>query len=166
MNLLDPHPMKRLPTRQRARGFTMMELIVVIVISGILAAVVLPKFEVATGTGGRAYADTVKAGMRYARSVAVGHRRLVCVSFDANARLIIKIASVNPATTCDADIDGNSVFATPPAGITAVWSSGTVGYFQPNGWLTNDGAGLIGMNRTVTVTGETPISVNWFGRID
>lgn len=149
-----------------ARGFTMMELIVVIVISGVLAAVVLPKFDVATGAGGRAYADTVKAGMRYARAIAVGHRRLVCVSFDASSNLIIRIASANPATTCDADLDGNSVFASPPAGISAAWSSGTIGYFQPNGWLTIDGAGLTGMNRTVTITGETPISVNWFGRID
>lgn len=149
-----------------ARGFTMMELIVVIVISGVLAAVVLPKFDVATGAGGRAYADSVKAGLRYARAIAVGHRRLVCVDIDANSQLLITIAAANPATACTTGVDGNSVFATPPGGITAAWSTGSTVYFQPNGRLTSDAAGTTGINKQVTITGETPINVEWFGRVE
>ncbi len=154
------------PARGQARGFTLMEMIVVIVISGVLAAVVLPKFDVATSAGGRAYADSVKAGLRYARSVAVGHRRLVCVDFDANSRMVIEIATVNPATVCDAVIDGQSVFASPPAGITAAWSTAGKVYFQPNGRLTSDGAGTLGINKQVNITGETAINVEWFGRVE
>lgn len=152
--------------RRQARGFTMMELIVVIVISGILAAVVLPKFDVATSTGGRAYADSVKAGLRYARAIAVGHRRLVCVDIDANSQLLITIAAANPAVACTTGIDGNAVFATPPAGITAAWSAGSTVYFQPNGRLTSDGTGATGINKQVLITGETPINVEWFGRVE
>lgn len=162
--------------RRQARGFTMMELIVVIVISGALAAVVLPRFDVAIEAGDRAYADSVKAGLRYARSIAVGHRRLVCVDIDANSRLIIKIAPTNPADPaleCTTGIDGNEVFATPPGGVTAAWSSGGTGrvYFQPNGRVTSDAAGATGINRTLTITGksvpaEAPINVEWFGRVE
>ncbi|MDZ7811913.1 MAG: prepilin-type N-terminal cleavage/methylation domain-containing protein [Ideonella sp.] len=152
--------------RRRARGFTMMELIVVIVISGVLAVVVMPKFDVATSAGGRAYADSVKAGLRYSRSVAVGHRRLVCVDFDANSQMLITIASANPATSCNSGIDGQSVFATPPAGITAAWSAGGMVYFQPSGRLTSDGAGNTGISKQVNITGETAISVEWFGRVE
>jgi MSHA pilin protein MshC len=154
------------PTRGQARGFTMMELIVVIVISGILAAVVLPKFDVATGTGGRAYADSVKAGLRYARSIAVGHRRLVCVDIDANSRLLITIAAANPAVACSVGIDGNSVFATPPGGLTAAWSTGSTVYIQPNGRMTSDGAGTTGINKQINITGESPINLEWFGRVE
>jgi prepilin-type N-terminal cleavage/methylation domain-containing protein len=160
-------------TRRQARGFTMMELIVVIVISGALAAVVLPRFDVAIEAGDRAYADSVKAGLRYARSIAVGHRRLVCVEIDASSRLIIKIAPTNPAVACTVGIDGNEVFATPPGGVTLAWSTGGTGmvYFQPNGRVTSDAAGATGINRTLTITGksvpaEAPINLEWFGRVE
>ncbi|MFD2452587.1 pilus assembly FimT family protein [Ideonella paludis] len=164
---------RRCPTPGRVRGFTLMEMIVVIVISGALAAVVLPKFDVALQAGDRAYADTVKAGLRYARSIAVGHRRLVCAEFDASSRLIIKIAATNPATVCTVGIDGNEVFAAPPAGVTVSWSSGGTGmvFFQPNGRVTSDGAGATGINRTLTISGksvpaEAPINLEWFGRVE
>lgn len=143
-----------------------MELIVVIAIAGVLAAVVLPKFDVATSTGGRAFADTVKSGLRYARSVAVGHRRLVCVDIDANSRLLIGIATGNPATVCNGSIDGQNVYATPPSGITASWSSGSTVYIQPNGRMTSDGAGTTGISKQLNITGETAINLEWLGRVE
>ncbi|TDM09474.1 MAG: prepilin-type cleavage/methylation domain-containing protein [Ideonella sp. MAG2] len=165
----------RLPLRHRRtdrprwavqQGFTLMELIAVIVIAGVLAVVVLPKFEVATGSGGRVYADSLRAGLRYARAVAVGHRRLVCVDINANSQLLITIAANNPATACTTGIDGNPVFATPPGGVTAAWSAGSTVFVQPNGRFTSDGAGTTPVNKTLNVAGETPIKVEWLGRVE
>jgi MSHA pilin protein MshC len=66
----------------RAQGFSLIELVVVMVIAGILAAVAIPRF---TDVESRAawYREQVKAGVRYAQRQAVAHRRCVFVSVTA-----------------------------------------------------------------------------------
>jgi len=61
--------MKRYSTQQS--GFTIVELIVVIVLLGILAAVALPKFVDVDIYQERAYYDEVAAALRYAQKLAV-----------------------------------------------------------------------------------------------
>jgi len=65
----------------RSRGFTLVELIVTMVIAGILAAVVLPRFSGRTGFEERGLRDETLAALRYAQKTAIAARRLVCVSF-------------------------------------------------------------------------------------
>jgi len=69
----------------RNRGFTLTELIVVIVVAGILAAVVLPRFTGETGFEERGFRDETAAALRYAQKSAIASRRMVCVSFTANS---------------------------------------------------------------------------------
>ncbi|MDO8291693.1 MAG: type II secretion system protein [Gallionella sp.] len=64
------------------RGFTLVELIMTMVIVGILAAVVAPRFFDTNVFQSRGFADQVQATLRYAQKVAIAQRRVVCANFD------------------------------------------------------------------------------------
>ena len=70
---------------KRPAGFTLVELVMVIVIAGILAAVVAPRFFDASIFQSRGFADQVQATLRYAQKEAIAQRRYVCVAFTANS---------------------------------------------------------------------------------
>ncbi len=64
----------------RASGFTMVELIMVIVILGILAVVAIPRMDT-SGYRALQFHDQTVAALRYAQKTATSHRRQVCVAF-------------------------------------------------------------------------------------
>ena len=127
-------------------GFSLIELIVVIIVLGVLATVALPRMTGALGVRNDAYRDTAVAGLRLANATAVGHRRLVCASFDANGKLSLRIAAANPASACSNNLpspDGSTVWVTPPAGMTVVGTPSTSLYFHADGSVTATGTGSI-----------------------
>jgi|SRR3954469_8152086 MSHA pilin protein MshC len=63
------------------RGFTLLELVVALVISAILAAIALPYFS-DRETNATWFREQVKAALRYAQRQAVANRRLVYVFID------------------------------------------------------------------------------------
>jgi len=145
----------------RRNGFTLVELVMVMVMIGVLAVVVLPRLQENSSLRAAAWHDQVQAALRHARQTAVGHRRLVCATV-ATGAVTLTIASANPATTCGAawrGPDGNIAWAREGSGIaTSVTPAGTL-YFQPSGRITSDGAGTTALNASVTITGETAIGV-------
>lgn len=140
----------------------MVELVVVLVVTGIMAAVAVPKLMAATAMRDGGWHDQVLSALRYAQKAAVGHRRLVCATVNATS-ITLGISTVNPGTTCDAtlinsDGTGTAASTTNANAATAVSAAGVI-YFQPDGRATSDGAGTTSSSRTVSMSGATNITV-------
>jgi len=169
MMIAIPSPGEPFPARRRGvSGFTLTELVMVIVIVGILAVVALPRLSDTTTLRAGAFHDQVVAALRYAQKSAVSHRRLVCATFTATT-VTLTIAAANPAIACGAAVlvgpnAGNAYAQSPdPTNVTiAIAPAGPV-FFQPTGTATSDGAGttitdygITGANMTaITVVGAT-----------
>jgi MSHA pilin protein MshC len=95
-----------LPGRQqRARGFSLIELVLVLVVLGVLAVVAAPRIFNTGGFSARGFHDENLALLRYAQKMAVAQRRTVCVGFAANSATL-RIASAASVSTCDTDLVG------------------------------------------------------------
>lgn len=148
-----------------AAGFTMIELVMVIVILGVLAVVALPRLSGNSEFRAAAFSDEVRAALRYAQKSAVSHRRLVCASLTATT-VSLTIANTNPAVACGGagatlnGPDGSSAYARSldPANVTLA-PAGITLHFQPSGTVTSDAPGATVTDYTLTVTGMTAISV-------
>jgi prepilin-type N-terminal cleavage/methylation domain-containing protein len=153
--------MRRHDPPLRQAGFTLMELVAVLVLVGVLAVTVAPRMDGALSLRTTAWRDQVLAALRQAGALAQGHRRLVCVNV-ASGAVTLTLSSANPATSCTAAVpgpDGNAAWARDAnAPATAVSPAGTL-YFQPNGRVTADGAGTSVVDRSISITGETAISL-------
>ncbi|MFO1339333.1 MAG: type II secretion system protein [Burkholderiaceae bacterium] len=144
------------------RGFTLVELIAVLLMAGVLAVVAMPKLDGALALRNDTARDEVLSALRYAGATAQSHRRLVCADVGSSA-VTLRIASTRPASACDSTLagpDGSASYTTNAGGASfGVSPAGTL-YFQPNGRVTSDGAGSTASARTVTVSGTGSISVS------
>ncbi|MBN8506181.1 MAG: type II secretion system protein [Burkholderiales bacterium] len=140
----------------------MVELLAVLILAGVVAVVALPKLDVIDRLGADGWREQTVAGLRLAQATALGHRRLVCASFDASGLLHLRVAAGNPAIDCSADLrgpDGSNRFgSTPPGAAVAVQPAGTL-YFQPSGQVSADGAGGNVGGREISISGTRSIFV-------
>ena len=83
---------------RRQSGFTMIELIMVMLIVGIMAVVALPRLDMLRGFDEIGYRDKVKATLEYARKSAVAQRRNVRVTLAGN-NLTLDIETCHPEGT-------------------------------------------------------------------
>jgi len=115
------------------RGFSMVELISVIVISGILAAIAAPKFFNNDAFESRGFYDQVLSTLRYAQQEAVAQHRNVCVTIAntvinaayTTTDITLNIASNNGSATACSTVVGAALVS--PAG-----QDGKLGYAYTN----------------------------------
>ena len=150
----------------RQSGFTLVELIMVIVMLGALAVVAMPSFGSISIFGGASFNDQVRAALRYAQKTAVSHHRLVCATVAAS-NVTLSVASTFGASSCtspltpfNANSTGSCVGTFACSTKASVSPTATL-YFQPSGSITDQsGASTSPVFSftnagTVTVQGDT-----------
>ena len=89
-----------------ARGFTLIELIVTMIVIGILAVTVVPRFADRAAFDERGFYDGTLSILHYAQKSAVAQRRQVCVAFGAVPASVTLTVAANFGGACDTDLAG------------------------------------------------------------
>jgi MSHA pilin protein MshC len=140
--------------KRRALGFTLAELVIVIVIAAILAAIAIPQFNLRE-IDAAWFHDQVRSGVRYAQRTAVAQRRCVFVSVTATKlSLLYGDAGCAITATPVTDLATNQAFElTAPAGVTL---GAAPNPFSFNGLGQPSSAASVSVDgKTVTVNAET-----------
>jgi MSHA pilin protein MshC len=99
------------------RGFTLVELITVMVIAGILAVAAIPRFIDHASFDSRAFYDRTISTLRYAQKLAIAQRRFVCVEIAGNVITLTYDETPRSATHTVATCPG-SALTSPATGAT------------------------------------------------
>jgi MSHA pilin protein MshC len=100
------------------RGFTLIELIMVILMLGILAVFVSPKLSNLNDFNARGFHDESLAFLRFAQKAAIAQRRTVCVTFSATS-ISLQIAPLAPTAAAPTpNCGGSPKTLTGPSGTT------------------------------------------------
>ena len=137
-------------------GFTLVELITVMIVLGILSAVALPRIMDNRAFIGAAFHADVVSALRYAQKSAVSHRRLVCATFTPTS-IALSIAALNPASACATVLDSpdGAAYQSKEGSIQASgYPGGVLLYFQPAGTISSDGAGATIYSGNIAITGR------------
>jgi MSHA pilin protein MshC len=124
--------------RARAAGFTMVELVVVMILVGVLAAIGIPRLMGDKNMQAVVFGDQVVSGLRRAQKIATGHRRVVCAAVGPQA-VILRLNDCGSAGVAIGGVDDGD-FATTDSALSAKPTVANL-YFQPDGRITTDAAG-------------------------
>jgi MSHA pilin protein MshC len=116
------------------RGFTMVELIVIMLIVGIMAVAAVSRMDSLRGFDEIGFRDQVKATLEYARKSAVAGRRYVCVSVIAaagNTDLVVTRDQADPDTRTLATVNCTFALNLPGRQVNAIRAPASVAFGGP-----------------------------------
>jgi len=126
-------------TRNPEHGFTLVEIVVTIVIMGILAAVVMPRFMGRGAFDSRAFYDEAQMVVRYAQKTAIARRGQIYVCITSTT---VSAGTVSDCSSLVAHpLTGNPLTSTAPSGVTLTPTS-----------FSFDGGGRPSPNAQTTIT--------------
>jgi MSHA pilin protein MshC len=132
------------------RGFTLIELIMVMVVVGILAVVVVPRFFDADIFKSRGFADQVQATLRYAQKEAIAQHRNVCVAMTVSDISLTIASASGAASPCNTNLvlpgQATNKISTPSAAITLTPATASFNF---------DALGKPSVANTITISGAT-----------
>lgn len=148
-------------------GFTLIELIMVLVLLGVLSVFAAPKFFNRSDFDSRGFHDVTLSYLRYAQKTAVAQRRTVCASFTTTSVALqiaknaaaFDCAGVNGVALNGPDGKASATVTTMNYGATAPTAFGFDGLGQPvnssGALLATQTLSVVGSGRTITVESGT-----------
>jgi MSHA pilin protein MshC len=124
--------------RRPAPGFTLAELVMVLVIIGVLAALVAPRVLQSRNFASRGFYDEAQAVVRYAQKTAIAWRRTVTVCVAATEISAISNANCAAPALLNHPTSGGQLRSVAPDGVTLspVGSFGFDGLGRPSAPVT------------------------------
>ncbi len=163
MTLKRPLQPQRLPRRVAiVRGFTLIELIIVIVLLGVLAVVAAPRMFNNNDFYARGFHDETLGFLRYAQKTAIAQRRTVCVTFTVASvsTASLRTASAQTVPICDTPLVGPRGdmpgVITSRSGVNYAALPDTIGFDGLGQPLSATGV-VLGVARTITVPGSSRV---------
>jgi MSHA pilin protein MshC len=155
---------KYLLCRQRLKvaqqGFTLIELIMVVVILGVLAVFAAPQMINSGDFYARGFHDETMGMLRYAQKMAIAQRRTVCAALtQANAqsatmaRLTLTISSTADSASCDLVVTG-------PTGGPAVIEARSSVDFDASASFNFNGLGQASAAQSIQITNSSVVAGN------
>ncbi|QGZ42766.1 prepilin-type N-terminal cleavage/methylation domain-containing protein [Pseudoduganella flava] len=168
MTAISPSRTSKLPGHRAGQfGFTLVELILVLVVTGILAAVMAPRFFDRATFDTTSYSNQVTALIRYGQKQAIAQNRNVFVRLDGASVALCYDAACTQPVTAAAGKNSDSANTLARCGNLSTWAcegvpnglamtAAAMFYFDPAGrpFYPNDGNTSTFVNRlAVQVTG-------------
>jgi MSHA pilin protein MshC len=138
------------PVCRNQSGFTLVELVVILILVGILSAVAIPRLVGIGSHDTRGFYDRVASGLRYAQKQAIAKRRNVCATFSATSVTFSFAAAAGAGQPCDTNLAGpagQSPYTLAPQG------SGITFTPTPTNF-SFDALGRPSIGQTISITGD------------
>jgi len=129
-------------------GFTLVELVVTLVVLGIIAVVVLPRFVAKNTFESRGFHDQATATVRYAQKLAIAQRRAIFVCVNAPSAGDISVSYASGCAAQIPDPTGAALRVPAPSGITLTSTAAEFSFLS--------GLGQTAAQVTITLTSTIP----------